>query len=126
MDELGRVLLEFVPDWPVSGNYFPLAECGLHLNDIAYFNVVRCRTVNNSVPSANLVRNCLEHFDRWLDLLQPRVVVFIGKWAHDIAAEKAIRRGIPVTFMNRMRSLSAGERNANRQSVVDLVRRATE
>ena len=122
MDALGRVLLEFVPDWPVSGNYFPLAESGLRLTDIAYFNVVRCRTVNNSAPSTNLTRNCLEHFDRWLDLLQPRVVVFIGKWAYDIASESAIRRDIPVTFMNRMRSLSADARNANRQSVVDLVK----
>lgn len=123
MDVLGRVLLDFVPDWPVSGKYFPLAECGLHLDDIAYFNVVRCRTVNNSTPSTNLTRNCVEHFDRWLDWLQPRIVVFIGKWAHDMASESAKCRGIPVTFMNRMRSLSTDERKANRNSVVDLVRR---
>ena len=120
---LSEVLLDFVPEWPVAGNYFPLAECRLRLEDIAYFNVVRCRTYKNSVPGVHVVRNCLEYFDRWLDQLQPRVVVFIGKWAHDAAAELAARRNIPVAFMNRERSLSADERARNRQEVVELVRR---
>lgn len=123
MDALNKVLLDFVPEWPVAGNYFPLNECRLRLDDIAYFNVVRCRTHSNSIPGSYVVRNCLEHFERWLDQLQPRVLVFIGKWAHDAAAELATRRSIPVAFMNRERSLSSFERSRNRQEVVELVRR---
>ncbi len=125
MATLNKVLLEFVPEWPVAGNYFPLDECHLRLDDIAYFNVVRCRTLNNSIPGSYVVRNCLEHFERWLDQLQPRVLVFIGKWAHGAAAELATRRNIPTAFMNRERSLSSHERSRNRQDVVELVRRAS-
>jgi hypothetical protein len=42
---LSVVMEDFVPSWPVHGNYFPLRECGLTLQDIAYCNTVRCRTV---------------------------------------------------------------------------------
>jgi len=121
---LNSELAEFIRDWPVHGSYFPLQECGLDLQDIAYFNVVRCRTVGNSQPGTRVISNCLEHFDRWLDILSPRVLVFIGKWAHDRAAHLATRRGIPTTFMNRERSLSTSEREANRRAVVSVVRAA--
>ena len=124
MEALNRILLEFIPAWPVHGSYFPLEECGLQLDEIAYFNVVRCRTLGNSAPGTGLVSNCLGHFDRWLELLAPRIVVFIGKWAHDRASHLAERRGIPVAFMNRERSLSQEERYANRKSVVEAVRAA--
>ena len=65
MTELNRVLGRFVPEWPVHGNYFPLVECGLTLNDIAYFNVVRCRTQNNSAPGKYVINNCMDHFKHW-------------------------------------------------------------
>jgi hypothetical protein len=124
MTSLNKVLLDFVPDWPVHGNYFPLQECGLRLEDIAYFNVVRCRTQANTPPGSGVVRNCLDHFDRWLALLRPRVLVFIGKWAFDQAGHLAARRGIPAGFMNRERSLSTAKRVENREEVVALVRSA--
>jgi len=76
---LDSVLSRFVPEWPVHGNYFPLEECGLTLDEIAYFNVVRCRTHRNSVPGRHAVNNCMHHFKRWVEILQPNVVVFIGK-----------------------------------------------
>jgi uracil-DNA glycosylase len=121
--ELHSVLQAFIPQWPVHGNYFPLAECGLSLQDIAYFNVVRCRTGGDAKPGINTVNNCLRnHFGRWLDNLAPRVVVFIGKWAADRASQEVQRRGIPFAFMNRQRSLSSLERSQNRNAVVELVR----
>ncbi len=101
---LHQVLKQFVPEWPVQRNYFPLAESGLGLEDIAYCNIVRCRTVGNAAPSNALVQNCLSHFDSFVKTLEPSVVVFIGKWAHDRAAERL--GDIPYAFMNRMRSLS--------------------
>ena len=121
--ELHGVLQAFIPQWPVHGNYFPLAECGLSLQDIAYFNVVRCRTSGDAKPGVNTVNSCLHsHFGRWLDHLAPRVVVFIGKWAADRASQEVERRGIPFAFMNRQRSLSSLERIENRKAVVQLVR----
>lgn len=121
---LHRVQAAFIPQWPVHGSYFPLSECGLTLQDIAYFNLVRCRTQGNAAPGTRLTATCRDrHFGRWLDLLAPRVVVFIGKWASDNASTLVAERGIAHAFMNRQRSLSTFERHQNRQAVVALVRR---
>jgi hypothetical protein len=54
------VMAEFVPSWPIHGRYFPLAECGLGLNDIAYCNAVRCRTVGNTTPTKTMARDCVD------------------------------------------------------------------
>lgn len=122
MKKLNSVLAQFVPEWPVHGNYFPLVDCGLTLNDIAYFNVVRCRTQKNSAPGKLVINNCLHHFKHWLDVLQPKVVVFIGKWAFDKAGHFPNQLGIPCDFMNRERSLSSAEREENRKRIVAMVR----
>jgi uracil-DNA glycosylase len=122
---LCTVMDEFVPSWPVHGNYFPLLECGLTLQDIAYCNAVRCRTAGNALPSRRQARNCIDsHFLRWLDLLRPRAVVFIGKWASDNCRAITERQSIPSAFMNRQRSLSGIERTRNRHEVVAMVRAA--
>ncbi|MDQ2774522.1 MAG: hypothetical protein M3Y57_06290 [Acidobacteriota bacterium] len=120
------MLRSFIPMWPVHGGYFPLAECGLDLDEIAYCNLVRCRTVENRTPAQQVAKNCTAtHLERWLDLLQPAVVVFIGKWAHDRARPRVESRRIPLAFMNRQRSLSIEGRAQNRKAVVELVRSAT-
>lgn len=117
------LLDSFIPKWPVHSDYFPLRECGLQLADIAYFNAVRCRTIGNSAPGKQMTENCVtSHLRRWLGLLEPRAVVFIGKWAFDRARHEVEGRGIPCGFMNRHRSLSIEERAANRNEVVALVR----
>jgi hypothetical protein len=36
--KLYLILQDFVPEWPVHRNYFPLEKCGLNLEDIAYCN----------------------------------------------------------------------------------------
>jgi uracil-DNA glycosylase len=118
--ELSSVLESFVPRWPVHGSYFPLQECGLTLQDIAYCNIVRCRTAGK--PGRRLSEACIaEHFTRWLALLRPKVVVFVGKWAADVGGPATAAAGVPFGYMNRMRSLSSPERVANRQAVVELV-----
>jgi len=119
-EKLHQVLQQFVPEWPVQRNYFPLEESRLGLEDIAYCNVVRCRTEGNATPSNSLVENCFEHFDSFVRTIEPKVVVFIGKWAFERAAHRL--GGIPCAFMNRLRSLSAVERRENRNTVAELVR----
>jgi hypothetical protein len=122
-DQLQVVLQKFVPSWPVHGNYFPLRESGLVLDEIAYCNIVRCRTEGNAPPSLRMASECSEnHFTRWLDLLKPRAIVFIGKWAHDRGSRFACERRIPCDFMNRERSLSSTNRLENRQRVAAFVR----
>ena len=106
MERLLDVLDTIIPTWPVTDNYFPLSDCGLALQDIAYLNLVRCRTNRNAAPSDMMVSTCLaNHFLCWLDWLGPRVVICIGKWAHDKIASILTTKGLPNGFMNRMRSL---------------------
>ena len=121
MGSLYRVLLHTVPGWKV-GDYFPLNECRLSLEEIAYFNIVRCRTMKNSIPGQFVVRNCLTHFENWLLMLRPSVVIFIGKWAFDKAGHIPKQHNIPCDFMNRERSLSTAARKENRHRVETLVR----
>ncbi len=112
-----------MPTWKVVTEYFPIAQCGLKLEDIAYTNVVRCRTVENATPGIQITRTCISnHLVRWLDWLQPSVVVCIGKWAHDNIVELLEERRIPNGFMNRRRSLSRAERQENWAHIVNLVR----
>ena len=120
--DLRSVLEHFIPTWPVHGKYFPLEQCGLTIHDIAYCNLVRCRTTNDHKPNGILTETCADaHFQRWLEVLSPRVIVFIGKWAHDQAQHLARGRGIPSTFINRQRSLSSIGREQNRAEVIALV-----
>ena len=120
---LSKVLRDFIPQWPVHGHYFPLSECGLTLEDIAYCNIVRCRTEENRAPNQLLAMQCLsQHFARWIDLLAPKFVVFVGKWAWQQGRSTLDKAGIPYDFMNRQRSLSTLEREANRIRVIQQVR----
>ena len=119
------IVRHFIPRWPVHGSYFPLAECGLGLDEIAYCNIVRCRTLANRAPSAQMTNSCARHFVRWLELLRPSVVVFIGKWAHDRGMQHVQSLGLPCTFINRQRNLSTEDRSRNRQGVVETVKKAS-
>ena len=122
LKQLQETLRRFVPTWPVHGSYFPLQESGLTLNEIAYCNITRCRTEGNAKPSRYMADECAEaHFKRWLDLLRPRVVVFIGKWAYDQGAALVHDRQIPCDYMNRWRSLPSEARVENRRRIAALI-----
>ena len=124
MRRLHAINDRIMPTWPVVKNYFRLDDYGLQLDEIAYVNVVRCRTKENGVPGKRITEACIKnHFERWLDWLQPAVVVCIGKWSHDAISELLEERRIPNGFVNRKRSLSGAEREENRASVAELARR---
>lgn len=123
MARLKSIEDEIMPTWSVVQRQFPLAECGLQLDDIAYVNLVRCRTKGNAMPGSYITRACINnHFIGLLDWLQPRVVVCIGKWAHNYIGTLLKGRGIQSGFINRQRSLPTDERQRNKKQVVDLVR----
>ena len=60
-----NVLDGIMPTWPVVTKHFPLAECGLQLDDIAYVNVVRCRTHNNGTPGTKIIQACVSNHVCW-------------------------------------------------------------
>jgi hypothetical protein len=116
------VLNRFIAIWPVQNKYFPLRECGLNLEDIAYLNLVRCRT-GEKAPNTSTVEQCRRtHFEPWLEKLNPACVVFIGLWARERGQHAVAARRIPYTAMNRRRSLGASELIKNRTEVAEFVR----
>ena len=121
-EQLYQIMLKFVPEWPVQKSYFPLKECGLGLEDIAYCNIVRCRTSENTKPSKRIAQNCIEeHLVSLINTIEPKIIVCIGKWAYDQLILLLKDKSITVTYMNRDRSLSRNERLANRKLVVATV-----
>jgi uracil-DNA glycosylase len=108
-DELNRFLLEFIPQWMSIKRYSPLEACGLEQDDIAYINLVRCRTAGNAPPAKLVVDFCLRHFAELLDVLQPAAVVCLGKFAYNGTYEELASRNIPVCFINRARDRSLSQ-----------------
>ena len=123
---LQETLQRFVPQWPVSGKYFPLVECDLTYDEIAYCNLVRCRTIGNAAPTMSMISNCGRvHFTHWLDMLKPKAVVFIGKWAMANGANYVKQRCIPFDYIDRNRSLNKEKILENRRRVATFVKNVT-
>jgi hypothetical protein len=120
--ELQEILANLIPTWPVHGNYFPLEQAGLKLDEIAHINLVRCRTCSNGKPTTGMISNCSVHFDKWVKELNPKVVIFVGKWASDNGWQLVNKYNIPNMFVNRMRSLSGAARQQNLNDVARFVR----
>jgi len=122
----------FMPSWRFHQGYFPLKECGLALDQLAYTNIVRCRTarfnpkkqkLEDTPPNRRVAEQCAAlHFTQWVDLLKPRVIIFLGKYAHDYGNSAAAERNIPFDFLDRERSRSSCLRKSDRERVANLVR----
>lgn len=115
----------YAEHWPITRAHFPLARCGLTLDDIAYCNIVRCRTVADAAPGPRVMGTCVvTHFEHWLGRLAPRLVVFIGRWAADRGAAACVRNDIEFVWLSRQRNLPTEAREAGIADVVGAVRRA--
>ncbi len=124
LDAVRRVTRTFMESWPIKQKHFSLEEFGLGLDDIAFCNIVRCRTQGNAPLPVTFARTCADrHFADWLDALKPAVVVFIGKAPSEVGAALVDARHIPHDFINCMRSLDAEARKSNRARVAALVKR---
>lgn len=120
---LYREQMSFMPNWPVFRN-IPLTECGLNLEDIAYTNAVSCRTSGDKDPSKIVRSNCSSLFKRTLELLDPRVVVFVGVKAESWVSHIVESHGIPYATVNRARHMNKQQRSENRFQVAEVVRKA--
>ena len=64
-----------------SGRYLQslMAEIGLERSAVFITNVVKCRPPENRDPQPNELTACRAYLDRQLALIQPRVVVTLGR-----------------------------------------------
>lgn len=79
---------------------------------VAYINAVRCRTSENAAPGKAVVQACRTHLARWLDVLAPRGVVYLGTFAEAHTSDLLLQRRIRYVSISRQRSLSAERRQA--------------
>ncbi|MBI4774950.1 MAG: hypothetical protein HY788_12365 [Deltaproteobacteria bacterium] len=116
-EELTVLLEDYMPKWWIIKK-FPFDECEVGLDDIAFFNVVRCRmTKDKHHPAQGVINNCRPHFERWLDLLEPGLLIFLGKWGYDRADDFVNPKKTQTSFIN----CSSKELIKDQEKVVKLV-----
>lgn len=58
-----------------------LESIGLSREQVFITNVIKCRPPGNRDPRVNEVQACTNHLDRQLDLIRPRLIVTLGRFA---------------------------------------------
>ena len=58
-----------------------LAQIGMARTDVYIANVLKCRPPNNRTPAPLEVEACRPYLDRQIELLQPRLIVALGRSA---------------------------------------------
>lgn len=120
--DLNNFLADFIPQWPIYQK-FPGSEAGIFIEDIAYINLVHCRTKDNQPVPKQATYNCIEaHFEMVLDLLQPKVAIVLGKHPYMFIKDILDRRNIPNGYINRLRNLPSEERENNRAEIIELLK----
>jgi uracil-DNA glycosylase family 4 len=70
-----------------------LRDAGLSRADVRITNCVRCRPPENRDPSTEELANCRPHLEQEIDLVDPEVVVTLGK----VPGEHLLERDVAVT-----------------------------
>ena len=58
-----------------------LGSIGLNREDVFIANMIKCRPPNNRDPLPNEVTACTKYLDRQIELLEPELVVTLGRYA---------------------------------------------
>lgn len=58
-----------------------LAGIGIERKEVYIANVVKCRPPNNRDPEPGEIEACRPYLDRQIELLQPRVIVTLGRYS---------------------------------------------
>jgi len=66
-----------------SGQLLRKALSKLNINDYYLLNVLKCRPPGNRDPTTNEIMNCLPILSKQLDKYHPKVIVALGKVAHE-------------------------------------------
>jgi DNA polymerase len=70
-----------------------LRDAGLSRADVRIANCVRCRPPDNRDPHVEELSNCRDHLEAELDLLDPELIVTLGK----VPAEHLLGRDVAIT-----------------------------
>lgn len=88
MTQLGQ----FMSTWPVIQRLKLRERFNLDLQDVAYFNLLKCKTVANKKPTLQLYETCAHQTSvPQLEALAPRFVLCLGKGVYD-AAQKYLTK----------------------------------
>lgn len=74
-----------------------LARVGLKRDDVYIANILKCRPPNNRDPKPNEVAECLPYLHRQIELIQPKMLVALGR----IAGQNLLGRADSLTKMRR-------------------------
>lgn len=58
-----------------------LRACGLSRDEVFITNILKCRPPNNRDPKPDEIANCHDYLERQLALLQPKIIVAVGRTA---------------------------------------------
>lgn len=66
-----------------AGNFLVelLGSVGLTREEVFICNVVKCRPPGNRDPEPNEIKACQEYLDRQIELLNPRLIVTLGRYS---------------------------------------------
>jgi len=84
------------------GNIFTkaLARCGLKREDVYVTNLVKCSTLNNEIPSEDIVKLCKHFTIKEATRLNPDFIVCVGTFARDQVMKIEKLRKWPITSVN--------------------------
>lgn len=69
-----------------------LRACGLSRDEVFITNILKCRPPNNRDPKPDEIANCHDYLERQLALLQPKIIVAVGR----IAAQALLNTHDPI------------------------------
>jgi uracil-DNA glycosylase len=124
-EALAEALKGYLREWPIKKKYFPAA---MEMDNLAFINLVRCRTQNNKAPGERTVTTCIDaHLIKWIEWLKPNAIVFLGKWAFDQFQQNPSLCNIRAKYagklfcINRDRSLNTAKLKVQKQWLAEFI-----
>jgi hypothetical protein len=99
-DEVMRHIAEYMTTWPVFQRLKLTQRFGLGLEDVAYFNALKCKTTRNKKPSKALYRECAKQTTvPQMEVLAPRFVLCLGKDIYNSTLSHILSLNIPCDWI---------------------------
>ena len=78
-----------------------ISALGLERDETYIANVLKCRPPDNRDPLGEEVRSCEKHLHRQIELLQPRLIIALGRFA----AQSLLKSSLPIGKLRGRRHL---------------------